>query len=611
MLARTARALALALVACAAQGALAEPPAPERVPTVEGLRLDGRADEAGWQQALVLTCDTVQAPAPPPADKPVALTPRVRVAQQAGHLWIGVTADEDPGMGVGLRLLVGAGDLASAADALAIAYAPQDLRVSRFSVRGAKGTSRSAHYRVQGAVHVAERGRWSLEVALPLSDLDLPDPAAVLRLALAVATRTPNVVAAAPAGVLWESPSRWARLAPAGGAWSTGPGPDAAPLAEEDARDREREAAWREFQVNSLEALPSGTPEALAKGVEGRLFQPLDHVARLRPDLAPWVAWVRSDLLLRLGREQDAALELGRALAAIPGCREAAFLLHVKLRGAGLAEGPPDQPSDYGAALARLESRAAAETDPFAKVGIDLARGLLLYKQGEFARALALLEPIAAHFPAEPLIVLHLEKARECLEAWGEETMTREREARADTLPRVTLTTSRGAVTLELFEDDLPNTVRNFVWLVERGFYDGLAFHRNVPFFALQGGDPFSRPGADARWLGGGGPGYAIPSETARRRPLRGVIGMATTGPDTGGSQFFLTLGTAAHLDDASVVFGRVVDGQSVLDALVAGDRIVKAEVARRRVGSAYRPTTLAGDPAPEPVATPPAGADR
>jgi peptidyl-prolyl cis-trans isomerase B (cyclophilin B) len=598
--------LALALLPVFASASVAEPPAPSEVPVVEGLALDGRPDEAGWSRALALACDTVDVPAPPPAEQPVALGPTVRLAQQDGRLWIAVTADEDPGMSVGLRLFVGPDDIPSAADALAVAFAPQDLRVPRWSVRGAKGISRSQHYRLDGAVHVAERGRWSLEVALPLADLELAAPGAVLRLALAAATRTPNLVAAAPRGALWESPSRWVRLAPEGGAWTTGPAPEIERIAAEDALDQERQRAWAEFEVNSLKTLPDGTAEGLAKAVEGRLLEPLGHVARLRPDLAPWVACVRADLLRRLGRERDAEAALTDALAAIPGSREAAFLLHVKLRGAGLAEAAPSEPSDYGAALARLTTAAAAAGDPWVKEGLALARGLLLYKRGELADAVAALEPLARRYAAEPLIVLHLEQARAALETWGEETMARQKEAKADTLPRVTLTTTKGAVMLELFEDDLPNTVKNFVWLVERGFYDGLAFHRNVPFFAIQSGDPFSKEGADARWLGGGGPGYAVPTEPVKRRPTRGAVALATTGQDTGGSQFLLLLGTAAHLDDASPVFGRILEGQDVAESLVQGDRIVKAEVTRRRAGTVYRPLTLAGEPAPEPTATPP-----
>ena len=134
------------------------------------------------------------------------------------------------------------------------------------------------------------------------------------------------------------------------------------------------------------------------------------------------------------------------------------------------------------------------------------------------------------------------------------------------TLPRAQIVTERGTITLELFAVDAPLTVDNFLTLAQRGFYDNLRFHRVVPNFVAQDGDP--------RGDGNGGPPYTIRDEFNPRRYERGSAGMALSGPDTGGSQYFLTHAADPHLDGRYTVFGRVVDGWGALNALVQGDRI-------------------------------------
>jgi cyclophilin family peptidyl-prolyl cis-trans isomerase len=108
--------------------------------------------------------------------------------------------------------------------------------------------------------------------------------------------------------------------------------------------------------------------------------------------------------------------------------------------------------------------------------------------------------------------------------------------------------------------------VDNFMRLARAGFYNGLRFHRVVPNFVAQDGDP--------RGDGNGGPGYTIRDELNRRRYGRGAVGMALSGPDTGGSQYFITHSPQPHLDGHYTVFGRVVAGWGALDALVQGDRV-------------------------------------
>ncbi len=130
---------------------------------------------------------------------------------------------------------------------------------------------------------------------------------------------------------------------------------------------------------------------------------------------------------------------------------------------------------------------------------------------------------------------------------------------------KVRLTTGRGSIVMELDGENAPNTCAMFLDLVGNGFYDGQVFHRVVPDFVAQGGDP--------RADGWGGPGYTIRSEWSSRPFVRGTVGIAHDGKDTGGSQFFITLSEQPHLNGRYTVFGRVVDGMDVADALVPGDR--------------------------------------
>jgi cyclophilin family peptidyl-prolyl cis-trans isomerase len=185
---------------------------------------------------------------------------------------------------------------------------------------------------------------------------------------------------------------------------------------------------------------------------------------------------------------------------------------------------------------------------------------------------------------------------------WAAEQKIRSAEAQADDLPRVKLQTTKGDIVLELFENEAPNAVANFISLVEKGFYDGLPFHRVLPGFMAQGGCP--------RGDGTGGPGYHIACECHEpnfRRHFRGSLSMAHAGRDTGGSQFFLTFVRTAHLDGQHTAFGRVVEGMDVLGRLLridpsrpgphpTPDKIIKATVVRKRPHE-YRPETL---PAPE-----------
>jgi peptidyl-prolyl cis-trans isomerase B (cyclophilin B) len=124
-----------------------------------------------------------------------------------------------------------------------------------------------------------------------------------------------------------------------------------------------------------------------------------------------------------------------------------------------------------------------------------------------------------------------------------------------------TLHTNHGAIAVELYPDDAPKTVENFTKLARDGFYDGVIFHRVIPDFMIQGGDPTG--------TGRGGPGYTFEDEFNDHKVERGALAMANAGPNTNGSQFFIvTTDAAPWLDGKHTVFGRVTDGMDVVDAI-------------------------------------------
>ncbi|SEP70016.1 peptidyl-prolyl cis-trans isomerase B (cyclophilin B) [Piscibacillus halophilus] len=128
-------------------------------------------------------------------------------------------------------------------------------------------------------------------------------------------------------------------------------------------------------------------------------------------------------------------------------------------------------------------------------------------------------------------------------------------------------------INIELFEEDAPNTVQNFVKLAEKGFYDGLTFHRVIPNFVIQGGCPTGD--------GTGGPGYTIKCETEGNpnKHERGSLSMAHAGKDTGGSQFFICHSAQPHLDGNHTVFGKVTEGLDVVDRVRPGDVMDKVTI--------------------------------
>ncbi len=147
-------------------------------------------------------------------------------------------------------------------------------------------------------------------------------------------------------------------------------------------------------------------------------------------------------------------------------------------------------------------------------------------------------------------------------------------------MSRATLHTNHGPIEVELFAEDAPLTVENFRRLAAEGFYDGLTFHRVIPDFMVQGGDPLG--------TGTGGPGYTFEDELNHHKVVRGALAMANAGPDTNGSQFFIVTADAAPwLDGRHTVFGRVVSGMEAVEAIEAqptgpGDRPLEPCVIER-----------------------------
>lgn len=221
--------------------------------------------------------------------------------------------------------------------------------------------------------------------------------------------------------------------------------------------------------------------------------------------------------------------------------------------------------------------------------------GIAFFAMNELDRTMALVDK-AGSTDVSDVDLTRLRKEVEDYQGyWAREKQLREAEAAADDLPRVKLTTTKGDITVELFENEAPETVANFISLVKEGFYDGLTFHRVIAGFMAQTGCPNGD--------GSGGPGYAIYDECRKpeaRQHFRGSLSMAkTAAANSGGSQFFICFRPTAHLNGLHTVFGRVIEGLDVLEKLQRcepgeenqpePDRILKAEVLRDR-GHEYAP---------------------
>lgn len=208
--------------------------------------------------------------------------------------------------------------------------------------------------------------------------------------------------------------------------------------------------------------------------------------------------------------------------------------------------------------------------------------GLAHFADHDFAKAKEIIDGAGA---GEPSLKNFKAEVESCTKLWAVEQEVRRKEGEADDLPRVVIKTSRGEITAELFENEAPETIGNFIALVEKKVYDGTSFHRVIPSFMAQGGDPNSKDD-DEDNDGQGGPGYTIPCECYAenaRMHFAGSLSMAHAGKDTGGSQFFITHLPTTHLNGKHTVFGRVLSGLDVPRSLRQGDRIQEIVVLRKR----------------------------
>jgi len=137
-------------------------------------------------------------------------------------------------------------------------------------------------------------------------------------------------------------------------------------------------------------------------------------------------------------------------------------------------------------------------------------------------------------------------------------------------MTQIIMKTAKGEIQIDLFDEDAPNTVKNFTDLIEKGFYDGLSFHRVISNFMIQGGCPHG--------TGTGGPGYHIDCEINANRHQAGTLSMAHAGKDTGGSQFFICHSPQPHLDGVHTVFGHTAN-MDVVNSIEQGDEIISAEI--------------------------------
>ena len=314
-------------------------------------------------------------------------------------------------------------------------------------------------------------------------------------------------------------------------------------------------------------------------------------VRNLKPDLDRKIAQepkdaglleARSRLRETLGSVDEALQDLDAARAILP--KDSAL----RARRPGL--------------LRRLgkyeEARAACaellKEDPGHPAGLA-TDGLCLYSLNAFPEAIAKLgEAMAKEGRLEPSMAREVKQTLEAAKTkkteWEEELKKREAEAKADDLPRVKFVTSKGEIVAELFENEAPNAIASFIDLCEKKFYDGTVFHRVIPNFMAQGGDPNSKD-KNPKNDGQGGPGYQFEDEFPEgyRRHFRGVLSLANHGKDTNGSQFFITHRPTEHLDGKHVVFGRVLEGMAVVDSITQGDTLTTVEILRKRP-HAYRP---------------------
>jgi len=247
------------------------------------------------------------------------------------------------------------------------------------------------------------------------------------------------------------------------------------------------------------------------------------------------------------------------------------------------------------AELVRVSEGVLKKT-PKAKLALNF-NGVGKFATHDFEGAIKVLKQAEVDGMLEPSLGgQFLDPAELYVDYWKTEQAIRAKEDAAtgdEQLPIVKLSTSKGDIEILMLENEAPNSVANFINLVEKKYYDGLKFHRVIPGFMAQGGCPNSRD--NPAKAGQGGPGYNIACECYAenaRRHFAGSLSMAHAGKDTGGSQFFLTHLPTNHLNGLHTVFGRVIKGLDAVEAMEVGDEIKSAVVVRKR-NHEYTPKTI------------------
>ncbi|MHC4217911.1 MAG: peptidylprolyl isomerase [Planctomycetota bacterium] len=264
----------------------------------------------------------------------------------------------------------------------------------------------------------------------------------------------------------------------------------------------------------------------------------------------------------------------------------------------------------YGRAIELLER---ADLDAATNPRAALLLSECLFAEQRYLEAVEVLEAIPSETLDKQVAVKQsvdtlLPVRREYIGLWDQEQQIRSEEAAAGDLPLAEIRTARGTIVVELFENEAVNTVANFISLAEAGFYDGTKFHRVLPNFMAQGGDPNSKEGADGP-PGSGGPGYRITDEhdlDGARMHFTGSLAMAKQSePHTAGCQFYLTHTAPTHLNGKHTVYGRIVTGLDVARDLKVDDEIETIVVLSKR-DHEYTPSTL-----PDPSVAPPTTDER
>jgi peptidyl-prolyl cis-trans isomerase B (cyclophilin B) len=251
---------------------------------------------------------------------------------------------------------------------------------------------------------------------------------------------------------------------------------------------------------------------------------------------------------------------------------------------------------------------ADREASPENAPEFALAKAQCLVAHNRFDEAVEVLDAVPAEMlDAEPRLKGQVSAAKSAASRWQplweDELALREQEDAEGTLPIMQIQTSRGPLTVVLLENQAPNTVANFVNLAEKGFFNNQRFHRVLPNFVAQAGDPNSTVGSEEE-PGSGGPGYTIPDEVSnlgKRKHFGGVLAMAKPGdpaqrgrtqPNSAGSQWYITLEPQQSLDQEYTVFGRVIDGQAIAEMIREDDDVIAITTVSRREKD-YIPTTI------------------